>query len=110
YIVSDLGGSNYTSIYAMVFYGLGNLLSLPLTSPLADRFGPIRLLVYGLLFYTLFSILCGFATTFVVLNLHRLGMGVASGIFYILCRRLLVEYTTPEESKTWFFFMMLLYA
>lgn len=110
YIVSDLGGSTYTSIYAMVFFGLGNLLSLPLTNPLADRFGPIKLLVFGLLFYTFFSILCGFAETFVLFNLFRFGMGLSSGFFYILCRRLLIACATPEECKTYSFFMLLLYA
>ena len=77
YIVSELGGDNYISIYAMVFFGLGNILSLPLANPLADRFGPIKLQVYSLLIYTFFSILCGLAPTFFIFNLYRLGMGIA---------------------------------
>lgn len=110
YIVSDLGGSGYISIYAMVFFGLGNLLSLPLANPLADRFGPIKLQVYALLGYTFFSILCGLASTFVLFNLFRFGMGFFSGFFYILCRRLLISCGTPEECKKYSFFMILLYA
>lgn len=110
YIVSELGGDSYISIYAMVFFGLGNILSLPLANPLADRFGPIKLQVYSLLIYTFFSILCGLAPTFFIFNLYRLGMGIASGVFYILCRRLIVACASPEECKTYSFIMLLLYA
>ncbi len=110
YIVSDLGGENFTSVYAMVFFGLGNILSLPLTIPLSNRFGPIRVLVFCLLLYTGFSILCGIAQTFFIFNLYRFGMGVASGPFYLLCRKVLVACASPEECKTYSFFMLLLYA
>ena len=85
YIVSDLGGSTYISVYAMVSFGLGNVLSIPLADPLADRLGPIKLLVYALLLYTLFSILCGLASTFIPIrrsSVSESGSPPACSTFY----------------------------
>lgn len=109
YIVSELGGSNEISVYPMVFFGLGNALSIPLTYPLADRIGPIKLLVNGLLLYTVFSILCAFAPTFFILNVFRLGLGLSSGLFYLLCRRLLIDFCPPEKLDHYLFCMIVLY-
>lgn len=110
YIVSELGGSSEISVYPMVFFSLGNTLTIPLASPLADRCGPIKLLVYSLLVYTLFSILCAVAPTFFVFNLFRFGMGLASGPLFILCRQLLLIFASPEKVKSYSFLMLLFYA
>jgi len=110
YIASDLGGSSEISVYPMVFFGLGNALGIPLTNPLADRVGPIKLLVNGLLVYTLFSILCGMAPTFFIFNVFRFGLGFSSGLFYILCRRLLITFSPAEKLETYSFFMIIMYV
>lgn len=110
YIASDLGGNGAISVYPMVFFGLGNALTIPLANPLADRFGPIRVLVSGLLFYLFFSTLCSWASTFFYFNVFRLGLGASSGLFYILCRRLLVALAPPEKEKAYGFAMVLMFA
>lgn len=110
YIASELGGSTDISVYSMVFFGLGNLFSLPLATPLADRLGAIKLLVYALLLYSGFSILCGLASTLVLFNLFRFGLGMASGPFYILSRRLLIALAPLERLESYSFVMVLMYA
>lgn len=110
YIVSDLGGSSDISVYAMVFFGLGNLLSMPLANSIADRIGQVKLLVYALLLYAFFSILCSNAATFAIFNFYRLGLGFASGIFFILCRRILQVLAKKEKLEYYGFIMLLLYA
>jgi len=110
YIASDLGGSQEISVYPMVFFGLGNALSIPLTNPLADRTGPIKLLINGLLLYTLFSILCSLAPTFFIFNLFRFGLGLSSGLFYILCRRLLIAFSPEEKLNNYLFIMIIMYV
>jgi DHA2 family multidrug resistance protein len=110
YIASDLGGSTQISVYPMVFFGLGNLLTIPITNSFADRFGAIRLLVCSLLVYTVFSHLCSAATTFFLLNVYRLGLGIAAGFFYVLCRRLMVAFAPPEKLKGYLFTSLLLFA
>lgn len=110
YIASELGGDTYISVYSMVSFGLGNVLAIPLANPIADRIGPIKLLVYGLILYTIFSVFCGLATTFFLLNVYRFGLGLASGPFYILCRRLLVAFAPAEKVSIYSFTMILIYA
>lgn len=110
YIVSELGGSSYISIYLMIFFGLGNLLSLPLANPIADRVGPIKLLVCCLLLYTFFSVLCGMASTFVWLNLFRFGLGLSCGPLFILCRRIVLAYAPQQKVAICSFIMLLMYA
>ena len=110
YVVSELGGSTDISVYSMISFGVGNLLSIPLTAPLADRIGSIKLLVYSLLLYTFFSLLCGAASTFVLFNIFRFGLGIASGPFYVLCRRLLVACAPVEKAASYSFVMLLMYA
>jgi DHA2 family multidrug resistance protein len=110
YIVSDLGGSSDISVYPMVFFSLGNALTMPLAIPLANRFGPIRLLVIGLLLYTGFSLLCGFASNFFMFNWYRFGLGLSSGIFYILCRQLIFLFATPDKISVYAFISILMFA
>lgn len=110
YIASDLGGSPHTSVYPMIFFGLGNLFSIPITAPLADRLGPVKLLVYALLLYTFFSHLCSAAPTFFILNLYRCGLGFAAGFFYVLCRQLMITFAPEEKLKTYVFINILSFA
>ena len=110
YIVSDLGGSNDISVYPMVFFGLGNALTIPLANPLADRIGTFKLLIHGLLAYTFFSLLCAIAPTFFWFNLFRLGLGAASGLFYMLCRRLLIAFAPKEKRENYSVLMLLMYV
>jgi DHA2 family multidrug resistance protein len=110
YIISELGGSRELSVYTMVFFGLGSAVSMPLANPMADRLGSVKVVVYGLLGYTFFSILCALAPTFFMFNLFRFGLGVGSGLFFILCRRLLLEFAPKESIQTYFFLMVLMYV
>lgn len=110
YIVSDLGGSTDISLYPMVFFGLGNALSIALALSLAERWGAIKLLVYGLLSYTFFSLLCGIASTFFLFNLYRFGLGLSSGLFYILCRKLIFVFSPTEKLENYSIVMISMYA
>ena len=110
YIASDLGGGIHMSVYPMVFFGLGNLFSIPISNPLADVFGSIKVLFWALVFFSVFSVLCGLSPTFFVLNLMRFLMGISCGFFYVLCRRLILLTTEGEKQKRYNFFMLLMYG
>jgi len=110
YIASDLGGSTETSVYPMVFFGVGNLLSLPLTTPFADRFGGVKILSLSLFLFFLFSVLCASAQTFFLFNVYRVGMGFAIGPMFIITRRLLIAFTPKPSHERYFFYMILMFA
>jgi len=94
----------------MVFYGLGNCISIPLSKYWLERFGPSRLIIVSLAVYTFFSILCGLASTFFLFNAFRFGLGLGAGPFYLFCNRMIVEYAPEEKKGTYFTISMLLYS
>lgn len=110
YIASDLGGGPNMSVYPMVFFGIGNVLTIPLAAPLSSRFGPLKLLVYSLCLYAFFSILCSLAPTFFLFNVYRFGLGLSSGVFYVLCRILLVSFATEKQAAAYGFWTVLVFA
>lgn len=110
YIVSELGGSPEISVYPMVFFGLGNLLSIPISDPLAKRLGTLKLLSLALLGYTFFSHLCAISTTFVSFNLSRTAVGFTCGFFFILCRNLMIQWAPEDKLKSYLFTSQILSA
>lgn len=110
YIVSDLGGNTKTAIYPMIFFGLGNALSLPLTHRLAHSIGPIKLLSYCLFFFACFSLLCAKAETFFLFNVFRLFQGYSAGFFFVLSRNLILKFSPNEKKDLFSFLMVLCYA
>jgi MFS transporter, DHA2 family, multidrug resistance protein len=110
YIVSDLGGDRHISVYSMVFFGMGAVLTIPIANPLGNRFGPVRVICCAYLFFMLFTFLCARAPTFFLFNLSRTGLGCSLGPFYILCRRLLLAFAPPERQETYSFLTMLMFA
>lgn len=106
YIASELGGSHEMSVYPLVLFGLGNVLSVPLAKPLIARFGAIRSLIGCLWLYALFATLCVWSPTFLVFNFLRLCLGYASGPFYVLVSRL-INTCAPQEKKPFFTSIML---
>lgn len=97
YIASELGGSQETAVYPMVFFGLGCALGIPPAHALGDRIGPMRVMGWCLIFYSIFSILCTIVPTYFLFNLLRVAMGIPCGIIYVLCRRLIFTYAAPEK-------------
>lgn len=110
YVVSDLGGSPKIAVFSLVFYGIGNCLSIPLANPLADRFGSIRVYVLFLLIFCIASLLCAIAPTFFVLNLFRVLMGFSTGFFFILARRVIWMLAGPKVRSLCNFLIILFYT
>lgn len=110
YIVSDLGGGLHMTSYPIVFFGLGNLVSLPLANPLANFLGPIRLLSFGLVLFSIFSFACGVAPTFFAFNVLVFFTGFSCGFFYVLCRRLILEHAEPQKAYYYLFYSVLMYS
>lgn len=110
YIASDLGGSPKISVYPMVFYGLGNLLTLPLAAPFGERYGQKNMLIVCLLLFTLCSYICAYATTFFLFNICRFLLGLSSGPFYVLCRAFINRIAPKETLPTYSFILILLFS
>ncbi|MDE3046134.1 MAG: DHA2 family efflux MFS transporter permease subunit [Verrucomicrobiota bacterium] len=100
YIVSDIGGSPEIAVYTICYYGFGNAIGVPLGRALRGLFGTGRLLVYCLLLFLLFTILCGTAPTYPIFVGYRFFLGLVSGPFYVLIGELLETNSTPEQKHS----------
>lgn len=101
YIVSDLGGSTDIAIYTISFFGLGNVLGIPLARSLSYKYGTVKFLCICLHLFAIFSLANGFSTNFVEFLTFRLLQGMVSSPFYILTNQLFTG-LTPEDRKPLF--------
>ena len=83
------------SIYALA---LG--ITTPLSGFLADRFGIKNVYVFGLAIFTLSSVLCGIAPSFIVLIIARALQGVGGGLAQPLGPAMLYRAFPPKEQGT----------
>lgn len=77
-IAKQLGGMN---LFAWIFvvYMLASTITVPLYGKLSDMYGRKRLLMIAVGFFTLGSILCGFANSMVTLVIFRGVQGLGAG-------------------------------
>jgi MFS transporter, DHA2 family, multidrug resistance protein len=101
YIVSDLGGSTDIAIYTICFFGLGNILGIPLGRSLSHKYGTVKLLYICLHLFALSSLLAGVSTDYFEFLIFRLIQGIVSGPFYVLTGQLFAG-LTPKEQKPLF--------
>lgn len=99
YIAGDLGGSNDIAIYTVCFYGLGNVLGIPLGYPLSYRYGTVSTLCISLHLFAFFSLLCMLAPNYPFFLLFRLLQGIAAGPFFATTN-LLFASLTPQKWKS----------
>ncbi len=98
YIAYDLGGSGEISIYTVVFYGIGSVISIPLGKPLAARLKTGKALIVCLLLEALFTWGAAVSSTYTLFILFRFFQGIAGGPFYPLLSHLLAS-IVPKEKR-----------
>src|SRR6478735_7891787 len=68
----------------VIAYFLGFASTQLLWGPLADRFGRKPILAAGVILYTVFALLCGFAGSFPLLIAGRVAMGASAAVTRVL--------------------------
>jgi DHA2 family multidrug resistance protein len=101
YIVGDLGGSNDTASYSVSFFSLGNALGIPLGRILKHRGHPARSLIYGILLFAFFSLMCAIAPNYPFFNAARCLQGFSCAPFYALLFHFNAT-LIPEEKRNLF--------
>ena len=84
YILSDLGCSSATASYATVFYGIGNVITVPLALAFKDRMSTVKYFSICWCSFTVATFLAGIATTYPLFIFFRLLQGLSSGPLFIL--------------------------
>lgn len=98
YIVSSLGGSNTTAIYAVAFFGLGNALTIPLGKPFMERIPLSHFFSIFLLLDFFLSIIAITTKYYFVFLIARFFLGAVSGPFYYMIYKMLSDLFKPEEK------------
>jgi len=98
YISGDLSVSVNQGTYVITSFAVGNAIVLPITGYLTKRIGSIRLLLFSVLLFVLFSWICGSALNFTTLLIGRFLQGFVAGPLVPLSQSLLVS-TNPPEKK-----------
>jgi len=97
-IQNALGATLTEVSWVVSSYAVANVIVLPLTAWLGQRFGKKNYFIFSLVGFTLASILCGFATTLPVLILARALQGLAGGGLLAKAQAILFE-TFPREEQ-----------
>ena len=101
YIVGDLGGDQYITVYGLAFYGFGAAVTIPLAKPLGARFSIPNLFVFCMMAFSLTALFSGLAPTYFFFVSGRFMMGLASGPFYALLSHTF-SCLVPEDKKVVF--------
>jgi DHA2 family multidrug resistance protein len=78
-IAGDLGVSTTEGTWVVTSYAVAEAITIPLTGWLVRRFGQVRLFLFSVIFFVIFSVLCGMANSLGMLVLFRVLQGLAGG-------------------------------
>ncbi|MDP9035864.1 MAG: DHA2 family efflux MFS transporter permease subunit [Myxococcota bacterium] len=95
---NSLGATLSQISWVVSSYGVANVIILPLTAWLGDRFGKKRYFVFSLVAFTLASILCGVSTSLAMLIVARVLQGLGGGGLMAKAQSILFE-TFPREEQ-----------
>ena len=100
--LSDIQASFSTTLtqvsWVVSGYGIANVIILPLSAWLGERFGKKNYFVFSLVGFTIASMLCGFATSFPMLVIARILQGLTGGGLLAKAQAILFE-TFPKEEQ-----------
>jgi len=96
HISGGLAVSVSSGTWVITSYAVAEAICVPLTGWLSNRFGTLRLFLFSLIGFGVFSMLCGMATSLEMLVLFRLGQGFCGGPLMPLTQTLLLR-IFPKE-------------
>lgn len=96
HIAGGLAVSVSSGTWVITSYAVAEAICVPLTGWLAGRFGALRVFMFSLIGFGLFSTLCGLSTSLSMLVVFRLGQGFCGGPLMPLTQTLLLR-IFPKE-------------
>lgn len=97
-ITSDLGAVPSQGAWIITSYAVANVIGVPLTGWLSDRFGQVRMFVFATLLFGTASLLCGLSWSMPMLIASRLLQGIGAGFMVPLSQALLMRSYPPEKQ------------
>jgi DHA2 family multidrug resistance protein len=95
---ASLGATLSEVGWVVTIYAIANVIILPLTAWLGDRFGKKRYFIFSMVAFTAASMLCGVATSLPVLIFARLLQGLGGGGLLAKAQAILFETFPPAQQ------------
>src|SRR5579875_2921438 len=90
-IAGNLGASQDQSTWVITSFTVAQAITLPMTGFLSRRFGEVKVFVWAVLLFSLFSLCCGLATSLSMLVMFRALQGAVCGPMYPITQSLMVS-------------------
>ena len=97
HIAGNLGVSIDQGTWVITSYAVAEAICVPLRGWLAQRFGTVRLFLFAMLGFGLFSLACGLSVSLGMLVVCRLGQGLCGGPIMPMSQTLLVRVFPPKQ-------------
>jgi len=91
HIAGNLAVAPSQGIWVITSYAVAEAVCVPLTGWLTKRFGMVRVFVFGMVGFGLFSMLCGMSTSLGMLIACRIGQGFCGGPIMPLSQTILLR-------------------
>lgn len=98
YIAGNLSVSADEGTWVITSFSASNAIVLPLTGWLADYFGRVRLFIWSVILFAIFSFLCGFSSSLTMLVFFRVIQGAVAGSLIPLSQSLLMANNPPDRQ------------
>jgi EmrB/QacA subfamily drug resistance transporter len=95
-IVSDLGGFD-KFVWVTSAYMITTMAGMPIFGKLSDMYGRKRFFIFGITFFLLGSILCGFAQSIEQLSIYRAIQGIGGGALMPIAFTIIFDIFPPEN-------------
>lgn len=93
----NMGATISEISWVITAYAIGNVIVMPMTSWLAQQFGRRNYFAASIIIFTVFSFLCGNATSVPELILFRLLQGMGGGALLVTSQTIITESYPPED-------------
>jgi DHA2 family multidrug resistance protein len=94
----NLGATLSEIGWVVTAYAIGNVIIIPLTSWLSQQFGRRNYFATSIFIFTVFSFLCGNATSLTELIIFRFFQGVGGGALLVTSQTIITE-SYPQEKR-----------
>ncbi|QDF28677.1 DHA2 family efflux MFS transporter permease subunit [Halarcobacter anaerophilus] len=99
-ISGDLGVSTTQGTWVITTYAVAEAITVPLTGWLGKQFGEVRVFLFCVSGFLIFSTLCGFANSLEFLIVFRIFQGLTAGPLIPLSATLLLSIFPKEKSHS----------
>lgn len=96
-IMGNLGATIDSVSWVVTGYAVANVIVLPMSGWLSERFGQKQYFLFSIIAFTLFSFLCGNATSLNELIVFRIMQGLAGGGLISTAQAILFQSWPPEQ-------------